>query len=179
MAVDQSHTQSEKGLKSDSVGVLGSTVLSVSSVAPAYALTATIGILAAEAGTKIPLVIIAGALPMIFAAFAYKEFNRVSPDCGTSFTWTSKAFGPYVGWIGGWTAIVATIIVLSSLAQVAVQFFYQLLGRVFGSDDIGMLWDNKAVSVLTCFAFLAIASYVAYRGIDATEKVQYFLVGFQ
>lgn len=47
MAVDGNEAPSDKGLKSDSVGVLGSTVLSVSSVAPAYALTATIGILAA------------------------------------------------------------------------------------------------------------------------------------
>ncbi len=179
MAIDQSDQQSEKGLKSDSVGVLGSTVLSVSSVAPAYALTATLGILAAAAGAKMPVVIIAGALPMIFAAYAYREFNKVSPDCGTSFTWTTKAFGPYVGWIGGWAAIVATIIVLSNLAGIGVQFFYQFIGEVFNNQGISDLWQNTGVNVLTCFAFLAIASFVAYRGIDATEKVQFFLVGFQ
>ncbi|MGC1206543.1 MAG: APC family permease [Ornithinimicrobium sp.] len=179
MAIDQHRDSHDKGLKSDSVGVLGSTVLSVSSVAPAYALTATLGILAAAAGAKMPVVIIAGALPMIFAAYAYREFNKVSPDCGTSFTWTTKAFGPYVGWIGGWAAIVATIIVLSNLAGVAVQFFYQFFGVIFSSDTISDLWLNKGVNVLTCFAFLAIASYVAYRGIDTTEKVQFFLVGFQ
>lgn len=179
MAVDQSSASSDKGLKSDSVGVVGSTVLSISSVAPAYALTATVGILAAAAGAKMPVVIIAGALPMIFAAYAYREFNKVSPDCGTSFTWTSKAFGPYVGFIGGWTAIVATIIVLSNLAGIGVQFFYQFIGEVFNNQGISDLWQSKPINVLTCFAFLAIASYVAYRGIDATEKVQYFLVGFQ
>ena len=179
MAIEQQKASGDKGLKGDSVGVLGSTVLSISSVAPAYALTATLGILAAAAGNKMPVVIIAGALPMFFAAYAYREFNKVSPDCGTSFTWTSKAFGPYVGWIGGWAAIVATIIVLSNLAGVAVQFFYQFFGVVFSSDTISDLWLNKGVNVLTCFAFLAIASYVAYRGIDATERVQVFLVSFQ
>jgi amino acid transporter len=70
-------------------------------VAPAYALTATIGILVAEAGSKMPVVIIAGFLPMFFAAYAYRELNKVAPDCGTSFTWTTKAFGPYIGWLGG------------------------------------------------------------------------------
>ena len=44
----------EKGLRAGSVGLLGGVVLGISSVAPAYALTATIGILVAEA-TRWPL----------------------------------------------------------------------------------------------------------------------------
>ena len=121
----------EKGLSRNSVGVLGSVVLGISSVAPAYALTATIGILVSQAGHKMAVVIIAGFLPMFFAAYAYRELNKVMPDCGTSFTWTSKAFGPYIGWIGGWAAVLATAIVLSNLAGVAVEFFYQFLGDLF------------------------------------------------
>jgi amino acid transporter len=148
-------------------------------VAPAYALTATIGILVAEAGTKMPVVIIAGFLPMFFAAYAYRELNKVAPDCGTSFTWTTKAFGPYVGWLGGWAAVLATVIVLSNLAGVAVQFFYQLLGNVTGSEYIGTLSENRLINVITCLVFLAIATAVAYRGITTTEHVQFILLGFQ
>ena len=133
----------EKGLSRNSVGVLGSTILGISSVAPAYALTATIGILVTQAGSKMAVVIIAGFLPMFFAAYAYREFNKVAPDCGTSFTWTTKAFGPYIGWIGGWAAILATAIVLSNLAGVAVEFFYQFLGDLFRSEMIGDLWENQ------------------------------------
>lgn len=169
----------DKGLKSNAVGLFGGTLLGISSVAPAYVLTATVGILALAVGEKTPVVIIAGFLPMFFAAYAYREFNTVMPDSGTSFTWTSKAFGPYVGWIGGWTAVIATVIVLSNLAGVAVQFLYQFVGAVVGSDTISALWENKPLNVLTCLAFLAIATYVAFRGIDATEKVQITLVSFQ
>ena len=168
-----------KGLSRNSVGVFGSVVLGISSVAPAYALTATIGILATQAGSKMAVVIIAGFLPMFFAAYAYREFNKVAPDCGTSFTWTTKAFGPYVGWIGGWVAILATAIVLSNLAGVAVEFFYQFLGDLFGSPSIGGLWEVKWINVLTCVSFLAVATWVAYRGITTTERVQFVLVGFQ
>ncbi len=169
----------DKGLKSDSVGLFGGTLLGISSVAPAYVLTATVGILALAVGDKTPVVIVAGFLPMFFAAYAYREFNKVMPDSGTSFTWTSKAFGPYIGWIGGWTAVIATIIVLSNLAGVAVQFLYQFIGEIVRSDTISNLWHNTPVNVITCLAFLAIATYVAYRGIDATEKVQIILVSFQ
>jgi len=169
----------DKGLSHNAVGLLGGTVLGISSVAPAYALTATIGILVAEAGTKMPVVIIAGFLPMFFAAYAYRELNKVAPDCGTSFTWTTKAFGPYVGWLGGWAAVLATVIVLSNLAGVALQFFYQLIGNVTGSEYIGTLWENRLINVITCLVFLAIATAVAYRGITTTEHVQFILVGFQ
>jgi amino acid transporter len=169
----------DKGLSHNSVGLFGSTVLGISSVAPAYALTATIGLLVAEVSEKTPVVIIAGFLPMFFAAYAYRELNKVAPDCGTSFTWTTKAFGPYVGWLGGWAAVLATIIVLSNLAGVAVQFFYQFIGDVINNEEVYGLWDNRLVNVVTCLAFLAIATWVAYRGITTTEKVQYVLVGFQ
>jgi amino acid transporter len=169
----------DKGLSHNAVGLIGGTVLGISSVAPAYALTATIGILVAEAGTKMPVVIIAGFLPMFFAAYAYRELNKVAPDCGTSFTWTTKAFGPYIGWLGGWAAVLATVIVLSNLAGVAVQFFYQFIGDLMGSENTAALWENKLVNVITCLAFLAIATAVAYRGITTTERVQFVLVGFQ
>ena len=169
----------EKGLSRNSVGVFGSVVLGVSSVAPAYALTATIGILVTQAGHKMAVVIIAGFLPMFLAAYAYRELNKVMPDCGTSFTWTSKAFGPYVGWLGGWAAILATAIVLSNLAGVAVDFFYQFLADLFHSENLANLAENKAINVITCVGFLAVATWVAYRGITTTERVQFVMVAFQ
>jgi amino acid transporter len=125
------------------------------------------------------VVIIAGFLPMFFAAYAYRELNKVVPDCGTSFTWTTKAFGPYVGWLGGWAAVLATAIVLSNLAGVAVEFFYQFLGDLFGNESLGALWENPWINVLTCLTFLFVATWVAYRGITTTERVQFVLVGFQ
>ena len=162
----------DKGLSEDAVGLFGSTILGISSVAPAYTLTATIGLLVAAVGTKMPVIFIAGFLPMFFAAYAYRELNRVAPDCGTSFTWTTKSFGPYIGWIGGWAAILATVIVLSNLAGVAVQFFYQLLGDTFSNDSISTLWENRLINVITCLAFLALATWISYRGITTTEHLQ-------
>ncbi len=173
------HDLQEKGLAQNSVGLLGGIILAISCVAPAYTLTATIGLLGMEAGAQIPAIFIGGFLPMFFAAYAYRELNRVAPDCGTSFTWTTKAFGPYIGWLGGWAAILATVIVISNLAGVAVQFFYQLTGDILGNDSVSTAWENKFINVGTCLVFLAIATYVAYRGITTTARVQYILVGFQ
>jgi amino acid transporter len=169
----------EKGLRHNSVGLLASTVLGVSSVAPAYALTATLGPTVGEVGLQMPAIFLAGFLPMLLVAYAYRELNRALPDCGTSFTWTVKAFGPRIGWLCGWGAVVATIIVLSNLAGVAVSFFYLMLGEMFASPGIAALGDNKLVNVLTCLSFIAAATAIAYRGLTVTKKLQYILVGLQ
>src|SRR3712207_5943078 len=168
-----------KGLSKNSVGLLASVVLGVSSIAPVYALTATLGPTVTEVGLQMPAVFLAGFLPMLLVAYAYRELNKVAPDCGTSFTWTTKAFNPYVGWLAGWGALLATVIVLSNLAGIAVEFFYLLLGEITGSETVGALGDNTLVHVLTCIAFIALATWVTYRGVEATKRVQYVLVGFQ
>ena len=168
-----------KGLSTNSVGLLASVVLGVSSIAPVYALTATLGPTVAEVGLQMPAVFLAGFVPMLLVAYAYRELNREAPDCGTSFTWTTKAFDPHVGWMCGWGALLATIIVLSNLAGVAVSFFYLLLGEITGSASIATLGDDTLVNVLTCVAFVALATWVTYRGVEVTKRLQYALVGFQ
>ena len=184
MTLDQGATTGRsdlraKGQSKNSVGLTASVVLGVSSIAPVYALTATLGPTVTEVGLQMPAIFLAGFLPMLLVAYAYRELNRVAPDCGTSFTWTTKAFNPYVGWLAGWGALLATIIVLSNLAGIAVEFFYLLLGEVTGSESLGALGDNTLVHVLTCIAFVALATWVTYRGLEATKRVQYTLVGFQ
>ncbi|GAA3048313.1 APC family permease [Kitasatospora albolonga] len=169
----------EKGLKSGAVGLVASVVLSVSSVAPVYALTATLGPTVAQVGLQMPAVFLAGFLPMLLVAYAYRELNRVMPDCGTSFTWTAKAFGPHLGWMCGWGLVVATIIVLSNLAGVAVSFFYLMLAQVFENPDLADLAHNRGLNVLTCLVFVGLATAIAYRGVTLTKEVQYVLVGLQ
>ncbi len=158
---------------------MGSAVIGISTVAPVYCLTSTLGSTAGEVGLQMPAIFLAGFLPMLLVAFAYRELNRVMPDCGTSFTWTVKAFGPRVGWMCGWGLVIATIIVLSNLAGVATTYFWLLAGQLTGNDAISALDDNKAVHILTCLVLIAIATAISYRGMTATKGVQYALVGLQ
>lgn len=168
-----------KGLSGNSVGLLGSAVIGVSTVAPVYCLTSTLGSTAGEVGVQMPAVFLAGFLPMLLVAFAYRELNKAMPDCGTSFTWTVKAFGPRVGWMCGWGLVIATIIVLSNLAGVATSYFWLLAGEITGSDSVAALDGNKAVHIVTCLALIALATVVSYRGMTATKGLQYTLVGLQ
>ncbi|WP_318199865.1 APC family permease [Streptomyces sp. SCL15-4] len=168
-----------KGLGGDSIGLLGSAVIGLSTVAPVYCLTSTLGSTAGEVGLHMPAVFLAGFLPMLLVAFAYRELNKAVPDCGTSFTWTVKAFGPHVGWMCGWGLVIATVIVLSNLAGVATTYFWLLAGEITGSDAVSGLDGDKAVHILTCLALIAAATAISYRGMTTTKGVQYALVGLQ
>ena len=119
-----------KGLATGKVGTFSGAMLGISSVAPGYTLTASIGLIVAAVGLKMPAIFIAGFIPMFLTAYAYRELNSRAPDCGASFTWSTKAFGPYVGWMCGWGMVIATIIVLSNLAAIAVEFFYLFIARI-------------------------------------------------
>ena len=122
-----------KGLQKGQVGLLAIVVMGVATVAPAYAITSSLGPTASSVGLQVPIVLLLGFIPMFMVSLAYKELNADLPDSGTTFTWASRAFGPWVGWMGGWGFLAANIIVLSNLAGVAVDFLYLFLADITGN----------------------------------------------
>ena len=99
---------SDKGLQSGAIGLLGSVVFGVASVAPGYSLAATIGLIAGVVGLSSPFIMIAAFVPMLLVAGGFYYMNRADPDCGETFIWTARAFGPQIGWVIGFTAVVST-----------------------------------------------------------------------
>jgi len=123
----------DKGLKSGALGLVSSVVMGVASTAPAYSLAATLGFIVAVVGLGAPVVALLAFVPIFLTSIGYSELNKADPDCGTTFTWAARAFGPRTGWAGGWAIVAADILVRASLAQVAGQYVFLL----FGADGIG------------------------------------------
>ena len=159
-----------KGLSGDSLTFFGTLAIGLASVAPAYSLAATLGYVVIETGVLAPVAVILGFIPMLLTAFAYRELNRVIPDCGTTFTWVTKAFGPRTGWFSGWVLAMAGIIVLANLAQVAAQYSYYLVG----ADDLA---DSTFWVTVLGVVFIAAMTYVSFRGIEIANWLQNVLVG--
>lgn len=171
-----SGTAAGKGLAKGRLGLFGSTVMGLASTAPVYSLVATLGFVIAEVGAQAPIAFILAFIPMLFIAFAYRELNRAVPDCGTTFTWATKAFGPWVGWLGGWGVAVAGIIVLANLAQIAGIYFWILIDPLVGSPA---LFESTWVVTVTGVVFIAAMVYVSYRGVEIGERLQNVLLGIQ
>src|ERR1051326_4648958 len=98
--------QLDKGLKSGALGLISTTVIATASVAPAYSIAATLVFVVIAVGLHAPAVAILAFVPMLLTSIGYSELNKADPDCGTTFTWATRAFGPRSGWFGG-RAIVA------------------------------------------------------------------------
>lgn len=170
---------SKKGLPAGTVGVLGALVIGLSVCAPAYTLTAAVGPAASEVGYQTPAIFLVGFIPMLLVALGYRALNSAMPDSGTSFTWATRAFGPWVGWMAGWGLIAATVLVLSNLAGIAVEFLFQSIGILVGDPGIADIADNKFVNILVCLGFMALATFISYRGMTSTKVFQYVTVIFQ
>ena len=170
------HTEEQvpKGLKSGALGLISSTVIATASVAPAYSLAATLGFVVLAVGLKSPLVAILAFVPMILTSIGYSELNKADPDCGTTFTWGARAFGPRAGWVGGWAIVVADVLVMASLAQVAGQYIFLL----FGATGIG---TNPASGwvLLTGVAWIIFMTYICYRGIEVSANFQKALLSIE
>ena len=171
--------QADKGLAKGAVGVLGLIVIGISTIAPAYTLTAALGPTVAEVGTHLPAIFLAGFIPMLLVALGYRELNNRMPDAGTTFTWSTRAFGPWMGWMGGWGLIAATVIVLSNLAAVATDFLFIMLSQIFNNPGIAELTRNLWINIPVTLVFLALAVWISYRGVQTAMVVQYVLVAFQ
>jgi len=159
-----------KGLKLGAIGLLSSIVIGVASTAPGYSLAATLGGVSAEVGVKAPIIMLIAFVPMLFISYAYKALNTASPDCGTSFTWVARAFGPHAGWLTGWAIVAADVIVMAALAQIAGVYGFLL----FGLDDLAA--NATAVNIAGC-VWILIMTWISYRGIELSARTQYFLLG--
>ncbi|MDR2114314.1 MAG: APC family permease, partial [Bifidobacteriaceae bacterium] len=177
---------SHKGLAKGSIGLVGAVAIGISCIAPDYTLTATLGGAAGSVQQWTPSIVWLGLIPMLLVALGYRELNRSIPDSGTSFTWGARAIGPRFGWLTGWGLIASTIVVLASLAQIAVVFFYETIDwviRLGGNPDWSGLADlntnNALFNVISVVAFTAGATWMVYRDLKFTARFQYIMVAFQ
>ncbi len=138
-------TADGKGLATGTLGLWGSTVIGLASTAPVYSLVATLGFVVLAVGAQAPIAFIIAFIPMFFVAFAYRELNRAVPDCGTTFTWATKAFGPRVGWMGGWGVAVAGIVVLANLAQIGGLYFWRLFNNELAENKVLVTATGRGV----------------------------------
>jgi amino acid transporter len=159
-----------RGLKKNAIGYASSVVIGVASTAPGYSLAAVLGLIVAIAGVGVhaPAVLVVSFIPMLLVALGYKYLNKADPDAGTTFSWATRAFGPKTGWMGGWAIIVADVIVMANLAQIAGLYTFLLFGvkdpSVVAVTGIGVVW-------------IALMTLICVIGVEVNARTQRWLLG--
>jgi amino acid transporter len=161
----------DKGLKKGAISYVSNIVIGVASTAPAYSLAATLGFIVAVEGTGVhaPGVLIASFIPILLVSVAYKYLNRADPDAGTTFAWTTRAFGPGMGWLNGWAIFLADILVMASLSDIAAIYSLKLFGI---SESKGLI---LAIAVL----WILLMTWICWRGIELSAAIQRALLTFE
>ncbi len=165
---------SEKGLKRNAIGFVSNVVIGVASTAPAYSIAATLGFIVADPGvaTHAPGVLLAAFVPMLLISLAYRYLNKADPDAGTTFAWTTRAFGPGTGWVNGWAIFLADVLVMASLGYVAAIYTFKLFEWHWAETHAG-------AGLVGCVLWILLMTWVCHRGIELSARVQQVLLSFE
>jgi amino acid transporter len=176
-AAEERHAEHvDKGLKKNAIGFLDGLCIGLASTAPAYSLAAVIGSIVVAVGIHAPGVLLLSFVPMFFIAAAFFWMNRVDTDCGTTFSWVTRAMGPYAGWIGGWAICTTGILVVGSLADVSAYYFYDLVGLESGGKP---LYKNEQAVAALAVAIIAVMTAICVIGTELSAHLQRVLTFFQ
>jgi amino acid transporter len=159
----------EAELKPGAISFLDALVIGLAATSPAYSLAAVIGPIVALVGVYAPGVLLASFVPMLLIASAFHYLNKVDQDCGTTFSWVTRALGPWFGWIGGWAIAMTGVLVVGSLADVAVRFGLLTVGLDDWADD------TPLVITLSC-VLIVIMTAVCVLGTEISARFQNVLI---
>jgi amino acid transporter len=159
-------------LAHDSIGFVDALVIGLNATSPAYSLAAVIGPIVALVGVAAPGVLLASFVPMLLIASAFYYLNRADQDCGTTFSWVTRAMGPWWGWQGGWAITMTGVLVIGALADVAVRFGLLMVGL----DDLA---DNKAVIMIGAVALVFVMTALCVMGTELSAHIQNVLIVLQ
>ena len=164
----------DKGLKKNAIGYLSNVVIGVASTAPAYSIAVTLGFIAADEGVTnhAPAILLASFVPMLLVSLGYRYLNRADPDAGTTFAWTTRAFGPGMGWLNGWAIFLADVLVMASLGDIAAIYTFKLVGWHWAEH-------HKGAAVGGTIVWILLMTWICYRGIELSARVQQLLLTYE
>lgn len=156
-------------LKPNAIGFFDALVIGLAATSPAYSLAAVLGPIVALVGIYAPGVLLASFVPMLLIASAFYYLNKVDQDCGTTFSWVTRAMGPWFGWIGGWAITMTGILVIGSLADVGVRFGFLTVG-------LDGLAESKVAVTVGAVALILLMTWLCVLGTELSARVQNGLI---
>src|SRR6202165_6057201 len=164
-------------LKHGTLSLFDSTMIATASVAPAYSLAATLGLMVAAVGLQSPAAVLVSFVPVFFIAMAYYFLNRQDPNCGASYTWISRTLNPTLGWVTGWVQTAASILFCIAAPLLAGSNTLALLNNIgWISADAA---SNSKLVALVGFLWLLLVTSMVVRGIRLTANFQWVMVGIE
>jgi|GEM_PF-91109 len=149
--IDQ-HTPPQASKTSDArkegLTLMQAIAIGVNNTSPAYSLASILGPMVALVGYATPIVLVLSFLPMALTSLAFLYLNRRDPDCGTTFSWVTRAIGVNPGFISGWVIAACGILLTGSLAETAVTYGLHLFGQQSLAENHAVIISGAAVVII-------------------------------
>lgn len=152
--------------------LLQAVAVGVNTTSPAFSLAAVLAPMALLVGYSTPIVLVVSFIPMALTSLAFMYLNRRDPDCGTTFSWVSRAIGPRSGFMAGWVLAAAGVLVLGSLAETAITYGL----RTFGLDSLAA---NRTLVIAGAALLIVMMTGLAIIGSDSSIRLQTILTFVQ
>jgi len=138
MAVESSSTSSNQAtLRRNAIGLPGVLFQSITTMAPASAVSFSLGAAIAVTGGALPLAVLIALLVCALIALNIGALAKYLPSAGGFFTYVSRSLGPQAGWMAGWlfslTYLLIVPLQLLVLGPVADAFVQQYFHFTFGT----------------------------------------------
>ncbi|MBS0393985.1 MAG: APC family permease [Proteobacteria bacterium] len=141
--------------------------MGVAGTAPAFSAAATTATLIAAVGILSPASLLYCGLIMFGVTLAFRQLNRVDPNAGASYAWVDRAFGPVLGFLAGWSLLVASALFMVSGTVPAATATLMLFAP--------RLADDPATVTLIAAGWLLAVSAVVVKGIKPASYTQVVL----
>lgn len=163
----------QPALKSNAITFISNLVIGIASTAPGFSLATTVGfiVMIPGVGLQAPAVMLVSFVPMFCIAVAYQWLNKADPDCGTTFSWVTRAMGPQLGWLAGWGLLVADLVVMGTQSSIAGSYSLSL----FGISPEGTVLGIDAVTfwvTVVGVVWIVVMTSICYVGIELSARTQ-------
>ncbi len=155
------------GLAENALGLGESVVMGVAGTAPAFSAAATTATLIAAVGILSPASLLYCGLIMFGVTLAFRQLNRVDANAGASYAWVDKAFGPVLGFLAGWSLLVASALFMVSGTVPAATATLALIAPRLATDP-------TSVALVAAGWLLAVSALVV-KGIKPASYTQVVL----
>ncbi|MEU6511867.1 APC family permease [Streptomyces sp. NPDC046942] len=153
------HGETSGGLRRDAIGLREVLFQSVTAMAPAAAVAASIPSGAAFAGGSLPLAVLIALVACLFTASCVAELARELPAAGSVATYAARGLHPAVGFLVGWGYVFVEMLVPPLLL---LQLGFTAAGTLHGewsSYPAGLWWPWALAGAVV----IAVTGYLGVR----------------
>jgi amino acid transporter len=158
-------------LESGALGLAESVVMGVAGTAPAFSIAATTATLIGAVGVLSAGSLFYCGLIMFGVTLSFMHLNRVITNAGASYAWVGQVFHPMLGFMAGWSLLVASAVFMVSGTIPAATATLLLINPSQA--------DNPANVTFVAAGWLLAVSAVIVKGIKPTSYTQVVMTGIE